>query len=295
MGTIIRSSAITRNGSASALELTVRAGEACIEKAGISKSDVDLLINVGIYHDDNIMEPAMAPLIQKKLGINPDPVLEKTNKTFCFDLYNGACGFINAVQVAEGFLKSGRARNVLVVSGDSHPSGTVREDFPFTPIGAAVLLSFDEKKTGFSRFRINTSGTSSHGLTGGADLRRFGQNGRKFIEVLKEEDYLEKLLDFTAKTASEYARDLRIEPDSVSFIIGSLQGNGIGREVQRAMGLNGSSKIVDLNGRFGDPHTASLPLGFHTISEDGSLKENDRILFAAAGSGYTTAFAMYTA
>ena len=71
MGVIIKETAISNNGYiTSSIEHAVVASEACIKRAGIDRNDIDLIINIGLYREENISEPAMAPLIQKRLGIN---------------------------------------------------------------------------------------------------------------------------------------------------------------------------------------------------------------------------------
>jgi 3-oxoacyl-[acyl-carrier-protein] synthase-3 len=299
MGTTIKTTAISINNSTSSMDLAVEAGKDCIEKSGIDKTDIDVLISIGVYRDDNIMEPAIAPLIQQRIGINPDPVKHGTMKfTFCFDLYNGACGFVNALQVADSIIKSGQAGNVLIVSADAHPSKTRHDNFPFTPLGAAVLLtdSGDSKK-GFTNYFINTSGNGYEGFVGGADLQKWksdGINGKQDIDIKQDRGFHEALHGLTKQSARAYIERYNICLDTVKFLITSQPEKGFARRINRAIGLCADTNIVDLYGTYGNPHTSSLPLGFHTLVESGVLQENDNVLFVATGSGLTSAFAMYT-
>ena len=71
----------------SSVNLAVRAGESCIAGFSQDRGEIDLLINIGVYRDRNIIEPAMSSLIQRELRLNNDPLatdMEKT--TFSFDL-----------------------------------------------------------------------------------------------------------------------------------------------------------------------------------------------------------------
>lgn len=296
MGTTILSTAICQEGVKSSLALACKAAEACVKNAGLTINDIDMLINIGIYHDDNIMEPAMAPLIQKQLGMNLDPILMKTGFTFCFDLYNGACGFINALMVADGFLKNGRARKVLIVSGDTHPSKTSHDEFPFKPMGAAVLLHHEaNSEKGFSKFYIQTSTNGYKGTIGGAELSNLGKKGRTRIECFREDRFIESLSEFTSTTAADYMKKYDIDVKKIGWLISSQQDRGFAGYMHRAIGMNGVSGYVDVYENFGNVHTSSLPLCYHQINEEGSVKPDDKILFAAVGSGLTAAYAMYTA
>ncbi|MGD9007040.1 MAG: 3-oxoacyl-[acyl-carrier-protein] synthase III C-terminal domain-containing protein [Desulfobacteraceae bacterium] len=300
MGTTIKTTAVSINGSTSSIDLAVAAGNDCIDASGIDKTDIEVLISIGVYHDDNIMEPAMAPLIQQRLGINPDPVEHGTMKfTFCFDLYNGACGFVNALQVADSIIKSGQAKNVLIVSADAHPSKSRRDDFPFTPVGAAVVLTDGgNSKKGFTDYFINTSGNGYEGLVGGSDILARKHDsicGKEHIELRQDGGFHEALYEFTTQSARDYIERHNIDLDTVKFLIASQPENGFAQRIYRTIGLHAVTNIVDLYSEHGNPHTSSLPLGFHTLVESSALQESDSILFVAAGSGLTSAFAMYTA
>lgn len=300
MGTTIKATAVSINGFTSSIDLAVEAGNECIETSGIDKTDIEVLISIGVYRDDNIMEPAIAPLIQQRLGINPDPVELGTMKfTFCFDLYNGACGFVNAMQVADSIIKSGQAKNVLIVSADAHPSKLRRDDFPFTLVGAAVLLTDGgDSKKGFTNYFINTSGNGYQGFVGGCDIlaRKYGSiSGKEHIELKQDRGFHEALHEFTTQSALYYIERHDIDLNTVKFLIASQPENGFAQRIYRTIGLHAVTNIVDLYSEHGNPHTSSLPLGFHKLVESGALQESDNVLFVATGSGLTSAFAMYTA
>ena len=109
MGTVIERLDVTRAGwrnRHSALHLAVAAGKACLQRAGREPDDVDLLINTGIYRDKNLAEPALAALIQKDIGANTEDPREDAHGTFSFDIANGTCGVLTALQIVDGFLRS---------------------------------------------------------------------------------------------------------------------------------------------------------------------------------------------
>ncbi|MBN2159654.1 MAG: hypothetical protein JW807_09675 [Spirochaetes bacterium] len=296
MGTVIKASSICANGTHSAIELTVIAAEQCIEKAGVERTDVDLLIYAGVYRDHNIAEPAIAPLIQKKLGLNNDPLIngEFGKMTFSFDITNGECGFLSAVTVAEAALKSGSSRYALIVSGDAHPSKKKQPDFPYSNIGSAVLLAYtEEKEKGFTNFMFKTANGDNPGLKSYLEFDKIGTRGREMALIYMDNDYHSKLHSFAVESIREYIGAHMVDPLNVRYLVTSQQYKGFGSKITHAIGLNGTPKVIDLHDEYGDSHTSSLPLSFHHIFNNGELKENDRILFVSAGSGLTSACAMY--
>jgi 3-oxoacyl-[acyl-carrier-protein] synthase III len=296
MGTIIKASSICANGTHSAIELSAQAGEKCIEKAGIDRNDVDLLIYAGVYRDDNIAEPAIAPLIQKKLGMNTDPLKggESGKMTFSFDINNGECGFLSAVTVAEAALKSGSSRYTLIISGDAHPSKKKQPDFPYSNVGSAVLLAYtEEKEKGFTSFMFRTADNEDPGLTSYLVFDDIGKRGREMASIVMDDDYHSKLHSFAVESIQKYIESIKLDPLMVRYLVTSQQYKGFGSGITHAIGLNGTPKVIDLHDEYGDSHTSSLPLSFHHIANNGGLKEHDRILFVAAGSGLSSACAMY--
>ena len=66
---------------------------------------------------------------------------------------NGACGMLNALQVANAILSTKDGRYALLVSGDAHPSGQEHSDFPIQHASAAILLERSDKMD-FPRFPL---------------------------------------------------------------------------------------------------------------------------------------------
>ena len=80
MGTTIEAVSTSRPhrklGGTGAIDLADDAARACLERGGRNASDLDFLINAGVYRDNNIGEPAVASIIQEDIGANPDPPLQ---------------------------------------------------------------------------------------------------------------------------------------------------------------------------------------------------------------------------
>lgn len=167
----------------SAIDLAARAGHAALADAGIDGDAVDVLIHVGVYRDDNIVEPAVAALIQKRMGIGLD-YSRGDHRMYSFDLMNGACGVPVALSVGAGLLATG-ASTVLITAADVHPgagSDSAR-GFPYEPTGAAILLAnLPDSDHGVGRL----CGAASSGEgepVGYAHIPGVGADGRRTITV----------------------------------------------------------------------------------------------------------------
>lgn len=296
MGIIIKATSIIENSeNQGSVEFTVQAAKECIASAGIGMEDIGILINLGIYKEDNIGEPAMAALIQKQLRLNADPVkqspAEKT--TFCFDLLNGSCGFLNAMQILGALMKNDQIQYALIVSSDVHPSRNQLTEFPYSSYGAAVIVTHaSEENKGFRNVAIKTSENDGYlGVFGYHDFLKCGKEGRHHVIVEIDDDYINRLQEFAAKTVKEYIDSEKIDLSNVK-LISSEPVKDFGKEIAKLIGLN-EDLVVKIYETYGDPHTAALSIGYHLALNQNKIKEGDKVLFVGASSGLTSACGLY--
>jgi 3-oxoacyl-[acyl-carrier-protein] synthase-3 len=293
MGAVIKAAgASTDPAIASSILHAAAAGRECIKKAGIGVDDIELLINVGVYRDSNMMEPAMAALIQRELSMGLDYVKHPLpTPTASFDLMNGACGLLNAVQVAGAFLKLGKARNVLIVSSDAHPSNKPSPDFPYACLGAALLLSPGARdEQGFGKLRVLAPAGEDVGLEGAFALDQ-PTGGRTRLQLRKHPDYERRLLDLAATCAAEYVEAEKLDL-SRTLLITSQPVPDFGAQLAKRLSMN-EANSTRVTGIDGDPHTSALALGYLRAAAAGRLEGYDQLLFVAAGAGLTSACTVY--
>ena len=72
-------------------------------------------------------EPALAAMIQQDIGANPEDPHANAHGTFSFDISNGACGVLAALQIVDGFMKSRAIDCALVVASDADPGHGMSE------------------------------------------------------------------------------------------------------------------------------------------------------------------------
>jgi 3-oxoacyl-[acyl-carrier-protein] synthase III len=270
------------------------AADECLRRAGVHPEQIDLLINTGVYRDENMAEPAMAALVQKRLGMNLDYVTDPApHPAFSFDLMNGACGVLNAVQVAGAFLAAGETEYALVVSSDAHPSGRIDvAGFPYATLGAAMLLRRTvDDTTGFGRVHTAEVTAGPDGVTGYIDLGGVGADGRERIEVRRDADHTRRLV---ALAAAEARRAAAVEGAGLSrtLFVASQPTPTFAVEVADRLGIPADA-VVTVDGAARDPHSSALTLAYHQAVESGQAAQYPQVLFLAAGAGPTAACAFY--
>ncbi|MFJ8159054.1 hypothetical protein [Streptomyces sp. NPDC094468] len=281
---------------ASSVRLAARAAQDCLAEAGLSPDSVGVLINVGVYREANTFEPAIAALVQKEVGINLDYLASPTPVAgFSFDLMNGACGVLNAVQVAQALLDTGSSERVLITAADAHPGGRAAEDdaYPYADLGGALLLErTTESGHGFGPVLLR-SGDGPVGTRGYLDTAAMGTRGRGQITVERDTDRLETLLDLAVETVNEYAGAERLDLDR-TLLLCTKAAPDFADRLARRLDMDPRSVLAPAAEREeGEPHTAAPVLGYLRALQSGPPIGRDHLLLVTVGAGPSAACVSY--
>jgi len=295
MGARIESVHFVRSSSGllgkGSIKLATMAALGCLKKAEMSPEEVDVLINTGIYRDDNIGEPAIACLIQQGIKANPG-VNEDGHATFSFDLSNGGCGLISAMNVVHNLMESKDINVGLVVTSDADPGQS--EGYRFPPAGAAVLLEPGSPEDGFTGFRTETFPKYEDMFEGRVvfvgDKER--HKGRNVLRVTEHKAYMARCVDCAQRSVESFMGQLGIDIKALDLVIPSQAPVGFPRKFRVRMGLR-SSRVVDVSEEYGELHTAGPAAALAKAIEDGRFAKAERVLFVTVGAGITVSLAMY--
>lgn len=288
MGAIIRGAGNSLDRSiTSSLTHSVNASKDAIHKAGIEADAIDVIINVGVYRDDNIVEPAFAALIQKELGINLD--LKSGRTTLSLDLSNGGIGALNAICVADSLLQSDAAHNVLVVGADAHPSMRFHKGFPYRTIGSALLLGKgNDPERGFQNFAF-ASDSDAEKVGRRAVLNTAAIRGRENLQFVEGPNFVPDAINLSLKRAKEFIQEQKID-SSRSFFISSELGPEFADTLAKGLGFS-QEAIVPLFKSFGDCNSSVFGLAYSLLEK--KVKPGTDILFVGATAGISFACAHY--
>lgn len=292
MSVKIRATGISEIKSGSAIELAADAAVRCLKSSGVNQHDIGLMINAGVYKDDNLAEPSIASLIQLKTGLNLDSVFGGTGMTFSFDQRNGAAGFISSCNTADAWISSGDTMYAMVVASDCHPSKSLEYtiDFPFTPSGSAVLLEKSDSK-GFVDFSFSTEGEDAEGIQGFLDMCAHAEKGRENITIIVPDNYAENLLSAihraVRKTADKNSLDL-----SRCYIVATQPDAGFSAKLASKLNID-AVNVIDLYTKFGYLHSAATGTGLHLLLNGRGTSGKDAVICASPGAGMGIATAVY--
>ena len=291
MGTVVEASAIaTPSGDPSigAVGLADAAARICIDRAHRAPDDVQLLINVGVYLDRNISEPAIASLIQEDIAANVEPKPGGGQGTFSFDVRNGACGLLTGVELIDGLLASGTIEVGMVVATDADPEPGVTEGFGFPALGGAVILSSDGARPGFTRFRSATFPEYADLFSSAIDWRAENGDGRNVLTVKIADDYPARVLECAEMTTRELAAADGLDLGDVGALFAAASTPGFGRALAERLGIP-PDRVASLPSGLDRAHTASLTATLESLA----LADAGTALLVCAGAGVTVTAAVY--
>ncbi len=302
MGTRIdAASALTSHGwrKPTARGLADAAARACLARAGKEPGDVDMLINAGIYREDSMGEPALAALIQEDIGANLGQPPIGGHGTFSFDLLNGTCGVISAIQLESGLLRSGVIRLGAIVTSDVGPEPGDPGSAPFRPAGGAMLLGWDDTEAGFTDFGAETFPEYQElfvsGLVWQERRRARGPRraaGQSQMVIDTRPGYHARLADCAEEAARRFLRRLGIGIGDIDLLIPAPSSPDFLDTLRVRLGVPGDRVAYvpeDLAGAYTTGPIAALQAAIRS----GRLGEARNTLMLAAGAGITVALALY--
>ncbi len=267
-----------------AYEASLRA----IESAAIDPADVDGII-LGTVTPDYIF-PATSCFVQSRLG---------AKNAFAFDLLAGCSGFIYALQVAKGLIEAGDAENILVIGAETLSRITDYKDRSTCILfgdgaGAAVLSKSED--SGILSIFLGANGDDWEKIilpAGGSRIpasEETVRNGLHYLKMKGNDVFKEgvKGLEFASLEAIKKAD---ITTEQVDLFIPHQANYRIMDAVRKRLNLSPEKLFVNVD-KYGNTSSASVPIALDEAVRSGRVHEDDLILFAVIGSGFTFASAV---
>jgi 3-oxoacyl-[acyl-carrier-protein] synthase III len=285
-------SALTSRGlrKPSARRLADAAARTCLAHAGREPGDIDMLINTGIYREDNMGEPALAALVQEDIGANLGQPPIGGHGTFSFDLLNGTCGVISAIQLQAGMLRSGLIRLGAIVTSDVHPDLKDPRSAPFRPTGGMLLLGWDDGTPGFTDFHSETFPEYEDLFVSGLVWQ--GRHKQNQMVIDSKPGYHDRLVDCAEEATRRFLRRLSLSVDDIDLLVPAPSTPDFLDPLRARLGVPGDRVAYtpeDLEGAYTTGSFAAL----QEAVKSGRLEEARNTLLIAAGPGVTVTLALY--
>ncbi len=278
-----------------ALQLADDAIGECLERANRSATDIDLLVNAGIYREKNLAEPALAAMIQEDIGANPEQSSDDhSHGTFSFDVANGGCGVVTAFEFVAGFIESKTIELGAVVASDSNPGGV--EAFPFPNAGGAVLLRPSPLGKGFTAFTSATfpefSGNFESAIVWHPHAHPVFSEGTNVLAVAIGDEFTLRASECSEVVVRRFVEENGLGLGDIDLLIASTYPRTFAADLAKRLAFP-SDRIAVPEDRFAGAHAVGAIASLDAAIRSGQFSRARNVLFVTVGAGVTVAAALY--
>ncbi|MBD3379098.1 MAG: beta-ketoacyl-ACP synthase III [Candidatus Omnitrophica bacterium] len=265
-------------------DMAVKAARMALDRAGLSPSDIDLIIVATITPD--MFFPSTACVVQDKLGAHGTPA---------FDIAVACSGYIYGLAIADQFIKGGLYRNALVIAAEKLSSVTDWEDRSTCVLfgdgaGAAVLGPVEEG--GILGVNLGADGSKGELLqlpAGGSRMPASIKTVENKLHTIKMEGnvlfkHAVKMMSDAAKGVTE---PLGLKADDIDIIIPHQANVRILNAVAKKMGVDPDEKVYLNISKYGNMSAASSAVALTEAVEEGRISKGTKVLMDAFGGGLT--------
>ena len=283
----IRARHVVKPGEA-ASDLAAQAGLRACEAAGVDPATIDCVICATISADMAL--PSCAVFVQRKLGA--------AHGCPAFDLSAACGGFLYGMAVAEGLLRSGLYRRILLC-GVEVLSGFVNWQDRATCVlfgdgaGAAVLTLASEEEQeegrGILSVHLFADGTQAEALCipGGGSLHPTSAqtlaDGKHLIHMQGKVIFTHAVRNLSSACQAALSSQ-GLKPGDIDLVVAHQANLRILEGVAQRLGLGMERFYINID-RYGNTSSASVPIALDEAVRAGRIKRGDRLLFCALGAG----------
>jgi 3-oxoacyl-[acyl-carrier-protein] synthase III len=256
--------------------LATEAARRALEDAGLDPGDVDLIVLATATPDQTF--PSTATKVQAALGIDD---------CIAFDVHAVCTGFLYALSVADSMLRSGNARNALVIGAETFSRILDWEDRAtcvlFGDGAGALVLTVEETTGGILATRLHADGRHNNLLFVDGGPSTTGTVGK--LRMKGREVFRHAVVNLAA-VMNEVLEDAGLSAADVDWVVPHQANARILDATAKKLGLP-AEKIVVTVDRHANTSAASVPLAFDTAVRDGRIKRGDVVVLEAMGGGFT--------
>jgi len=270
-------------------DLCVEAGNQCLQRAGITAADVDLLV-VGTFTPDQLV-CSTAATVQNRLGV----------RTGAIEVSAACAGFMYALVTAAQFVSSGASKRALVIGGDCNSrviDSSVPKIYPLFGDGAgAVLLVPGSPEQGLLAYTLGADGS-------GAEMLYKPMGGSRMPASREAIDAGFGLLQMDGRGVFKWAT--RVLCDSIADVLAhaKLQLADIDifvlhqanvRIIEAAaenLGIEREKLVLNID-RYGNTSGGSVPLALDEALLQGRIRPGDKVLMSGYGAGLSWGTAIF--
>lgn len=268
-----------------------KASRIAIERAGLTANDIDFIVFATLSPDYYF--PGGGVELQELLGMRTVGAL---------DVRNQCSGFIYAISVADQFIKTGMYKNILVVGAEYHSSGLDKSTrgrgvsvIFGDGAGAAVLSRSEDNSKGILSTHLHSEGKHAKELVVLAPsakhwvpeiLAANDENDESYFPYMNGTFVFKHAVVRFSEAIYEGLKVNGLEEKDIDMLIPHQANLRITQFVQKKFNLNDDQVHSNIH-KYGNTTAASVIIALTEAWELGKIKDNDLVVLAAFGSGFT--------
>ena len=288
----IRQRHVAEQGT-SVLSLSTDAMKQALASANLQGSDLDMVILATMTPE--MVTPSTAARVDAEIGASPAGAV---------DISAACSGFVYAVNLAAGLMKTGFHRHIGVIGCEMLSRITNWEDRNTCVLfgdgaGAAVFSACDDSSRGCLYQSMGSDGGRWHELycpRTEADLPTNGHgapfNGQYNPPQMNGRATYKFAVSTLQKSIDDALQHCNLKPSDLAVIIPHQSNARIIESAREKLGLKPERMCVNID-RYGNTSAASVPIALHELTSEGRVKPGDYVLFVALGGGLTWATSLW--
>ena len=262
-------------------DLATNAAKRALENAGISGSDVDLII-VATATPDNTF-PATATKVQSRIGMKHGAA---------FDVQAVCSGFVYALSIADNFIKAGQVRTALVIGAETFSRILDWQDRTtcvlFGDGAGAVVLRADRGKGGSDDRGILSTHLHSDGSHYDLLYVDGGPSSTQTVGHVRMEgrEVFRHAVVNLAAVVGEALSANDLQASDIDWVVPHQANRRIIEGTARKLGFPMERMVMTVE-RHANTSAASIPLALAEAVGDGRIKPGQLVLLEAMGGGFT--------
>jgi 3-oxoacyl-[acyl-carrier-protein] synthase III len=268
-------------------DMGAKAAALAIERSGVSKEDIDLILCATISPDYFNM-PSTATIISSKLGLS---------QVMAFDISAACTGFVYVVSIAKAFIEAGMKKNVLIIGAEKLSAITDYTDRTTCILfgdgaGAAVISATQNKDEAIIDVHTGADGTyadllmTPNGGTGSAhDALDMEARTGCFMQMKGNETFKVAVRTLTSDVKA-ILEENNMHADDIKHFVPHQANYRIIKAVGDALNLREDQVVLTVH-KYGNTSGSSIPIAINDLYESGKLQQGDMMLLDAFGGGLT--------
>lgn len=260
-----------------------KAAHRALTSSGLTPGDIDLIIFATVTPDT--FAPMTASYLQGLLGIE---------RAIAFDLVAGCTGFVYALSTAEAMIRSGLAKNALVVGAEVFSKCVDYEDRGSCILfgdGAGAMVVSSQSRSKIEDIYLNATFDKNLSIVLPAmrGIEKFPPpREREPADLLKLDG--KEVYKFAVPALEDCVRTLLerndLKAEDIAYIVPHQANRRIVMSAAKNLDISPDKFFMNIE-RCGNTSSASIPLALDEMNQKGLLKQGERIILAGFGAGLT--------